>query len=161
MEGRGAAALPPDLVALRAFARLLDEAVALPGTRRRVGLDALLGLVPGVGDLLGALCSLWIVLGALRHRVPFLPIVRMVGNILVDSVVGAVPVAGDFFDVFWDSNVWNVELIVKHRDATRPPRSTAQVALTIGVISALVLGVLLMVLTLLVGAVVSLFQKLF
>ncbi|MEO6325880.1 MAG: DUF4112 domain-containing protein [Thermoanaerobaculia bacterium] len=148
-------------MALRALARLLDEAVAIPGTKRRVGLDAVFGLVPGIGDFLGALCSLWIVMGALRHRVPFRHVARMTWNILVDSVVGAVPFAGDLFDVFWDSNVWNVELIVKHRDVTRPPRTNAQVGLTIGLIALLVLGVLMATLVLVLNAATALFQKLF
>ena len=155
------AGLPPDLMALRGFAHFLDEAVAIPGTKRRVGLDAILGLVPGIGDLLGALCSLWIVFGALRHRVPFLTVARMIWNILVDTVVGAIPIAGDLFDVFWESNVWNVELIVRHRDATRPPRTHAQVGMAIGLISAGVVGVLLVALIAAFNAVISLIQHLF
>ena len=63
--------LPPDLLALKKFAELMDEAVAVPGTSRRVGLDALIGLVPGVGDVAGALLSTWIVFGALRWRVSY------------------------------------------------------------------------------------------
>src|SRR5258708_37311576 len=62
--------LPPDLIALTRFARLMDEAVAGPGTNRRVGLDAAVGLIPGGGDGCGALPSTWIVIGALRWPVP-------------------------------------------------------------------------------------------
>jgi hypothetical protein len=62
--------LPADLVALRKFAFYMDEAFTIPGTRIRLGVDALLGLMPGVGDIIGAMLSTWIIAGALRHRVP-------------------------------------------------------------------------------------------
>src|SRR5437762_337645 len=61
--------LPRDLVALRKFAYLMDEAVRIPGTGRGIGLDAALGFIPGIGDVIGALLSVWIIIGALRHRV--------------------------------------------------------------------------------------------
>ena len=61
--------LPPDLVALRKFAYLMDEAMPIPGTSRRIGLDAGLGFIPGIGDAIAALLSTWIIIGALRHRV--------------------------------------------------------------------------------------------
>ena len=93
-------ALPADLVALRRFARLMDEALPVPGTKRRIGLDAGLGLIPGVGDVVAALLSVWIVIGALRWRVPLWRVVRMVFNILVDLVLGAIPLFGDIFDFF-------------------------------------------------------------
>ena len=82
------AALPADLVALRRFAFLMDEAFVLPGTRIRVGIDAILGLIPGIGDIIGAALSTWIIAGALRHRVPPLVIARMVFNVAVDLIFG-------------------------------------------------------------------------
>lgn len=148
--------LPPDLLALRRFARFMDEAVPIPGTTRRVGLDPLLGLIPGIGDTLGAVCSLWIVYGALRHRVPARHVVRMVWNILVDALVGSIPVLGDLFDVFWETNIWNVELVVRHRDPTRVPRKPQEVGLVLGLVVAGVLGILLLVLFGMVAAIVSL-----
>src|SRR3989442_15502527 len=87
--------LPRDLVAVRRFAFLLDEAVPIPGTTRRIGLDGAIGLVPGVGDVVGALLSTWIIIGALRHRVPLTKVVRMVINVLIDMVIGAIPLFGD------------------------------------------------------------------
>jgi hypothetical protein len=115
--------LPRDLVALQRFAVLMDEQFAIPLVGTRIGLDALLGFVPGIGDAGGALLSSWIILGALRHHVPAIHILRMVLNVAVDTVVGAVPVLGDVFDIFFKENVDNVALILRYRDPTRPPRS--------------------------------------
>ncbi len=127
-------ALPKDLVALRRFAYLMDEAFSVPGTRMRLGLDAVLGLIPGIGDVIGALLSTWIIAGALRHRVPALVIVRMVLNVSVDLIFGAVPVAGDVFDFMFEENMMNMRLLEKHRDRRRPPRSAGQIALVLAAI---------------------------
>ena len=126
--------LPKDLVALRRFAFLMDEAVSIPGTRMRLGVDALLGLLPGVGDVIGALLSSWIIAGALRHRVPPLVIARMVLNVAIDLLFGAVPVAGDVFDFLYEENMMNMRLLEKHRDRRRPPRTTGQIAFVLGAI---------------------------
>ena len=130
------AALPADLVALRRFAYYMDEAFVLPGTRIRVGLDAILGLIPGIGDIIGAALSTWIIAGALRHRVPPLVIARMVFNVAIDLIFGAVPVAGDLFDFMYEENMMNMRLLEKHRDRRRPPRSSGQIALVLGAIVA-------------------------
>ena len=136
--------LPPDLVALRGFARLMDEAVAIPGTNRRFGLDAALGLIPGVGDIIGALLSTWVVIGALRHRVPTLKVVRMIVNIIIDATLGSVPVVGDIFDFFYEENVMNLGLLLAHRDRTRPPRSLRSIlGITIAVVVIILAAVLL------------------
>jgi hypothetical protein len=129
-------ALPADLVALRRFAFLMDEAFVLPGTRIRVGIDALLGLIPGIGDVIGAALSTWIIAGALRHRVPPMVIARMVLNVAIDLIFGAVPVAGDVFDFMYEENMMNMRLLEKHRDRHRPPRSASQIALVLGAIVA-------------------------
>jgi Domain of unknown function (DUF4112) len=94
-----------------ALATLLDTAFILPGINVRFGFDALIGLVPGIGDAITTAMSLYIVhearqLGAPRHL-----IVRMLGNVLIDGLVGAVPLVGDAFDVLWRANRRNVRLL--------------------------------------------------
>lgn len=125
-------ALPADLVALRRFAFLMDEAFVLPGTKIRVGFDAVLGLIPGIGDVIGAVLSTWIIAGALRHRVPALVIARMVLNVSIDLIFGAVPLAGDMFDFLFEENMLNMRLLEKHRDRRRSPRSASQIAFVLG-----------------------------
>lgn len=132
-------ALPADLLALRRFAYWMDEAFAVPGTRIRVGIDAILGLIPGIGDVIGAAMSTWIIAGALRHRVPSHVIARMVLNIVIDLVFGAVPVAGDVFDFLYEENMMNMRLLEKHRDRRKPPRTAGQIALVLGLIIAFVM----------------------
>lgn len=117
--------LPRDLVILRKFAVLMDEAVAIPGTRRRIGLDAAIGLIPGVGDLIGAIFSGWILLGAVRHRVPLRILTRMFGNVVLDLGIGTIPIIGDLFDLLFRENVGNVDLLIRHRRKGTPPRSYA------------------------------------
>jgi hypothetical protein len=132
--------LPPDLIALRKFAYLMDEAVRIPGTGRGIGLDAALGFIPGIGDAIGALLSAWIVIGALRHRVPLIHIVRMVVNVLLDLAIGELPVVGDIFDIAFEENLMNMRLLMRYRDRSRPPRSFAGIAIAavviVGIIAA-------------------------
>jgi uncharacterized protein DUF4112 len=94
-----------------ALATLLDTAFVLPGTNVRFGLDGLLGLVPGIGDLVTTLMSLYIVLEARELGAPGHIIVRMIGNVALDGIVGAVPVVGDIFDVLWRANRRNMRLL--------------------------------------------------
>jgi hypothetical protein len=131
--------LPADLVALRKFSVLMDEAVGVPGTRMRFGLDAALGLIPGVGDVIGAVLSAWIVAGALRHRVPMRKIFRMVANILVDLILGSFPILGDIFDFTFSENVMNMRILMQYRNRQLPPRKGSEVAAVVALIVTLIL----------------------
>ena len=130
--------LPRDLVAMRKFAYLMDEAVRIPGTGRGIGLDAALGFIPGIGDIIGALLSAWIIIGGLRHRVPMRYVVRMVINVLLDMAIGEIPVVGDIFDIAFEENLMNMRLLIAHRDRGRPPRSFSAIAFTAVLILALI-----------------------
>ena len=102
------------LESLRSMQRLLDEAYRVPGTSIRFGWDALIGLVPWVGDLTTALMSCAIVVQAHHMRVPRVVQLRMVLNVAIDIVIGIVPVFGDVADVFWKSNAKNFALLERH-----------------------------------------------
>jgi hypothetical protein len=96
---------------LDALATLLDTAFILPGTNVRFGLDALIGLVPGIGDAITTAMSLYIVHEARQLGAPLHLIIRMLANVALDGFVGAVPVVGDAFDVMWRSNRRNMRLL--------------------------------------------------
>ncbi|HEY3171751.1 MAG TPA: DUF4112 domain-containing protein [Thermoanaerobaculia bacterium] len=118
------------------LAWLMDRSIPIGG-RWAIGLDAIIGLVPGLGDLIGALVSAAIVVSAVRARLPRSAIARMVANVAIDAVVGAVPLAGDVFDAAWQANVKNVRI---YREALRQERSrTVDSLFVVGVILAFVL----------------------
>jgi hypothetical protein len=92
-------------------ATVLDDLVRVPGTRRRFGVDPLLGLMPGLGDWVGWAASAHLLLAAARMGAPAPVILRMAGNALLDAVLGAVPVLGDLFDLAWKANRRNLALL--------------------------------------------------
>ena len=93
------------------LSRYMDGLFRIPGTGWRIGLDALIGLVPGVGDFATTAVSFYILAAGVRYRVPKVTLLRMALNIAIDYVIGAVPVVGDILDVAWKSNQMNVELL--------------------------------------------------
>ena len=110
-----ARAIPADPVArLETFARFLDGAFRVPGTNIRVGADALIGLVPGIGDVVTTAMSAYIVWEARNLGLPRSAIARMVANVAIDAAVGALPLAGDVLDVFWRANQRNMKIIRDH-----------------------------------------------
>ena len=99
------------LARLEAVAKLLDVAFILPGTNIRYGIDGIIGLIPVVGDLIATALSLWLVREARALGAPWHVTARMLGNVAVQGVVGAVPVAGDAFDVLYRANMRNARLL--------------------------------------------------
>lgn len=93
------------------LAHVLDELFHIPGTNIRFGLDALAGLIPGLGDTITGLVSLLIVFAGWQRGLPRVTLARMVANIAIDSILGALPLVGDIFDVAWKSNRLNLELL--------------------------------------------------
>lgn len=128
----------------RALARVLDSAVGIPGTRLRVGLDSLVGLIPGAGDVVGAAMSGYIVLAAVRLGAPKAVIYRMMGNVLVDTVIGAIPLLGDLFDVAFKANMRNVALLERFEAqpaaVTRQSRWVGALAILVIALVAVALG---------------------
>jgi hypothetical protein len=104
----------PRLDELRRFARWLDAAVRVPGTPVRIGLDPLLGLVPGLGDLAGAVLGAWIVIAAAGRGASRATLLRMAANVGLDALIGALPVLGDLFDIAWKANQRNLALLERH-----------------------------------------------
>lgn len=98
------------------LAYYLDDWIRIPGTDVRFGLDAVVGLIPGVGDVVTGTGSVALLLLALKSRVPTAGLMRMVGNIGIDVLGGAIPFVGDVFDVAWRSNKKNLEIIRRYRD---------------------------------------------
>src|SRR5215475_5058799 len=96
---------------VRLLSRLLDEQFRIPGTTYRVGLDGLLGLIPGVGDAVGALLSAYILYEAIRLGAPNTVLLRMMANIGIDAVGGVIPIVGDIFDMAWKANKKNAALL--------------------------------------------------
>jgi hypothetical protein len=146
MEGR--------LARLRRFAFWLDAGIGVPGTSLRVGLDPVLGLVPGLGDAAGALLSAWILIEGIRLGASGATLGRMAANIAIDALVGAVPLLGDVFDIVWKANLKNVELLEHHMtDATAAVRRD-------GMFVAVVLGAILLLCGVLVlgGALVTIWM---
>jgi hypothetical protein len=99
---------------LRRMTRLLDTSLGIPGTKIRFGLDPLLGLIPGGGDLVSLLMSGYVLHQARRLGLPRHLMTRMIMNVGIDAVAGAVPLVGDLFDVAFKANVRNMKLIEEH-----------------------------------------------
>ncbi|WP_088347523.1 MULTISPECIES: DUF4112 domain-containing protein [Rhodomicrobium] len=105
------------------LARLMDDRFGIPGTNIRFGLDALLGLVPGIGDAVGGIVSSYIIWRARRMGVSNFVLARMAGNMILDSALGLIPVFGDVFDVGFRSNRRNLALLRQYQARqVEPPR---------------------------------------
>ena len=132
----------PELADAELLAWLLDNSIPIPGTGRRIGLDAVIGLVPGLGDVLSGGLGLLVVLRGVQRGLPTIVVARMLTNVALDFVVGAVPLIGDAFDLWYKSNARNLALL--RRYAERPGASTAGSWGFFGVALAIIGGVALL-----------------
>lgn len=107
-----------DVSDLDLLAHWMDTVFRIPGLNVRVGLDPLIGLIPGVGDTISSFISLYLLTAASRHGVPRIMLLRMAVNILLDVTIGALPLVGDLFDVYWKSNTRNMGLLRRYLNAT-------------------------------------------
>lgn len=139
------------LTRVRNLARLLDSSIALPGGYR-IGLDGLIGLVPGIGDAAAASISAYIVIQAARLGASTTTLIRMMGNILLELLVGIVPVLGDLFDFVWKANNRNVALLERKLDELEPDDAAGR-RLTSAVL--VLLGAFFLLITLLTIAAIS------
>ncbi len=135
------------------MARALDNALGIPGTRIRVGLDPLVGIIPGVGDLVGASLASYLILLAARHGAPRSVLLRMASNLAIDSLVGAVPILGDLFDVGWKANVRNLTLLQQHLEQPAATRRSSRLfvavvfaGIALAAVGTIYLGIMLVVL---------------
>ncbi len=126
---------------LRRLSQLLDNAIPIPGTGYRIGIDPILGLLPGGGDTVAGALGAYIVVEAAQMGLPRKIIWQMVGNIVFDAVVGIVPLLGDLFDIAWKANVRNIALLEKHLHLTSRDRQSDKLFL-IGLILLLVIIVI-------------------
>jgi hypothetical protein len=124
---------------VRVLAKLLDNSISIPGTGWKIGFDPIVGLIPGIGDLIGAILSGYIILEAARAEISTLTLARMLGNVGLDTILGAVPALGDFFDAAWKANTKNVALLERHLAG----RASGAVAKRAGVAKVVVAAIVL------------------
>tara|TARA_B100000700_G_scaffold98237_1_gene110609 strand:- start:1322 stop:1771 length:450 start_codon:yes stop_codon:yes gene_type:complete len=96
---------------LRLLSQRLDDSITIPGTKYKIGVDPIIGLIPGGGDVFGAILSIYIMYSGIKIGVPRATVNKMFKNILLEFIVGCIPVVGDLFDIVWKSNQRNVKLI--------------------------------------------------
>jgi hypothetical protein len=145
---RAAYAMLPDpsrFALLRRWAVLLDSAFVIPGVQVRFGLDALLGLVPGLGDLATPAFTILMLGTGVRMRVPVVVLARMVLNAGIDALIGLVPVAGDLADVGWKANLRNMELLERHAVPGTPATAGDRWFVLAGVLLMALVGVVALI----------------
>lgn len=105
---------------IRKLSRLMDTAIRIPGTGFRIGLDPIIGLIPGGGDLISTAFSAYIIFLATRFGLPRRDLAKMIFNIGLEAVVGTVPLVGDLFDAYYKSNIRNLAILEQHLTAVEP-----------------------------------------
>ena len=126
----------------RWLATILDSAVRLPGTNIRIGLDPIIGLIPGLGDTLTAVAGAWILIVAADLGLPRIVLARMALNVLINSAVGSVPGVGDLFSFWFKSNIRNIELVERHSrlDQSRPVSTAGDWTFVIALLAGIALS---------------------
>ena len=130
---------------VRVLGKLLDNSIPIPGTSWKIGLDPIIGLIPGIGDLAGALLSGYIVLEAVRAEVPTFTLVRMIVNVGVDTLLGAIPALGDVFDAAWKANTMNVALLERHLATTDVAAAVPKDRNVLGVLAVAIVALVIIV----------------
>lgn len=105
---------------IRKLSRLMDSAIGIPGTKFRIGIDPIIGLVPGLGDLVATAFSAYIIILATQLGIPSRTLWKMIFNIGLEAVVGTVPLIGDLFDAYYKSNLRNVAILEEHLTKADP-----------------------------------------
>ena len=146
MAGATTLGYPPSFTAVSRFAYWLDAGIRIPGTSLRIGVDPILGLIPGVGDAAGAALAVWILVEAVRMGASRATVLRIAGNVALDAGLGAVPFVGDIFDFAWKANLRNVALLERHLAA---PDRAARVdrvfnVVVLGSVAAMAFGLLVL-----------------
>ncbi len=116
-----------NLKRIRKIAKLLDTAIGIPGTKIRFGLEPILGLIPGGGDLITALISAYSIYLATSFGLEKSEIFKMVKNVAIDTALGSVPIVGDIFDAYFKSNIRNLEILENHIAKTEAESETAEI----------------------------------
>lgn len=112
---------------IRRFSRILDASIGLPFTKFKIGLDPILGLVPGLGDVVTTIFSAYIIVMAARFGLPWRILRQMLLNVGLEFVVGGIPIVGDIFDAFYKSNIRNLGLLEKHLQQVEPELETIDI----------------------------------
>jgi hypothetical protein len=110
---------------IRKFSRLMDSSIRLPIIGFRIGLDPIIGLVPGVGDFVDTAFSAYLIYLATRFNLPRSILRTMIFNIALEAIAGSVPVIGDLFDAYYKSNIRNLALLEKHLQESEPDLKAA------------------------------------
>lgn len=142
----------------RRLSWLLDSSIPLPGGLR-IGLDGIIGLIPGIGDAIGGGLSTWILYQAYLSGVPRVVLARMAINILIDAVIGAIPFLGDIFDFFWKANLKNLALMENYELAPRETVRRSTVSTVVFFVGVVVIAFLFVYLA--IGLMALIWQALF
>jgi hypothetical protein len=141
------------------LSHVLDDFIRIPGTSIRFGLDGIVGLIPGIGDLIGGIASCIIIIAAWVRGVSYVTVARMVANVAIEVVVGSVPVLGDMFDIAWRANRRNFALLTGSVD--EPRKHTVQSWFFLGALCLVLIALILLPMLLLTWIFGSLMHSLF